>query len=97
MSCFNYKCLKLTNWKTQIYGNNTRAYIYDDFTSRVICALKKESLERPEDFIGLVNLLAAAPLLLEVVRSIENDDGHIPAAIWKLRNEALAKARGEDA
>jgi hypothetical protein len=40
-------------------------------------------------------LIAAAPLLLEALESIENDDGRIPASIWALRNEAIRKARGE--
>ena len=34
----------------------------------------------------------AAPLMFEALKSIENDDGHIPAAIWKLRCDALAAA-----
>lgn len=42
-----------------------------------------------------VQLLAAAPELLEALENIENDDGHIPQAIWDMRNAALAKARGE--
>lgn len=37
-------------------------------------------------------LMVAAPDLLEALQSIENDDGHIPAEIWKLRNVAIAKA-----
>lgn len=39
-------------------------------------------------------LIASAPDLLEALRSIENDDGRIPAAIWELRNAAIAKALG---
>lgn len=39
-------------------------------------------------------LIAAAPELLEALKNIENDDGSIPAAIWKLRNDAIAKAEG---
>src|SRR5690606_37681021 len=41
------------------------------------------------------HLIAAAPDLYEALASIENDDGSIPEAIWKMRNDALAKARGE--
>ncbi len=40
-------------------------------------------------------LIEAAPDMLEALLSIENDDGTIPAAIWDLRNKAIAKARGE--
>jgi hypothetical protein len=41
------------------------------------------------------HLIAAAPAMLAALESIENDDGRIPEAIWKMRNEALSKARGE--
>lgn len=30
--------------------------------------------------------------MLEALKNIENDDGHIPATIWNLRNDAIAKA-----
>ncbi|MEO8824096.1 MAG: hypothetical protein ABI366_11040 [Ginsengibacter sp.] len=36
-------------------------------------------------------LIAAAPDLLEALRSIENDDGGIPETIWKMRNDAIYK------
>lgn len=38
------------------------------------------------------NLIAASKDLLEALQSIENDDGHIPTAIWELRNKAIKKA-----
>ena len=41
-------------------------------------------------------LITAAPDLLEVLKSIENDDGHIPQAIWEMRNAAIDKAEGKD-
>ena len=41
-----------------------------------------------------MDLIAAAPEMYEALASIENDDGKIPAAIWAMRNAALAKARG---
>ncbi|WP_299153122.1 hypothetical protein [uncultured Christiangramia sp.] len=34
-------------------------------------------------------LIAAAPKMYEALKSIENDNGNIPEAIWKLRNEAI--------
>ena len=43
-------------------------------------------------------LQAAADSMAEALASIENDSGHIPEAIWKLRNYALAaykKVRGD--
>ncbi len=40
-------------------------------------------------------LIAAAPDLLEALKNIENDDGRIPATIWKMRNDAIAKAEGK--
>lgn len=39
-------------------------------------------------------LIAAAPDLLEALTNIENDDGRIPSTIWKMRNDAIAKATG---
>jgi hypothetical protein len=30
--------------------------------------------------------------LLEALKSIENDDGSIPAAIWEMRNAAIKRA-----
>lgn len=46
--------------------------------------------------IGLIHasVIAAAPEMYEALRSIENDDGRIPPAIWKMRNDAIAKAEG---
>jgi hypothetical protein len=41
------------------------------------------------------HLISAAPELYEALASIENDDESIPLTIWEMRNEALAKARGE--
>jgi len=40
------------------------------------------------------NLIAAAPDMYEALKSIENDDNSIPAAIWEMRNRAIAKAEG---
>lgn len=40
------------------------------------------------------NLIAAAPELLEALKNIENDDGHVPAPIWDLVCIAIAKAEG---
>ncbi len=37
-------------------------------------------------------LIAAAPDLLEALMNIENDDRKIPETIWKMRNDAIAKA-----
>jgi len=39
-----------------------------------------------------VILNSAAPDMLEALKSIENDDNHIPKAIWEMRNKAIAKA-----
>ena len=41
-------------------------------------------------------LIAAAPDLYEALRNIENDDGSIPATIWKMAQDAIAKAEGRD-
>ena len=42
-----------------------------------------------------ISLISAAPDLYDALSSIENDDGRIPSKIWEMRNDALAKARGE--
>ena len=39
-------------------------------------------------------LIAAAPEMYEALRNIENDDGHMPETIWKMVQDALAKAEG---
>lgn len=39
-------------------------------------------------------MVRMAPELLEFVKNLENDDGHIPANIWAWREEILEKARG---
>lgn len=46
-----------------------------------------------EDGEDTANLLAAAPLMYEALKAIKLD-WHTPLKIWKLRNEALAKAKG---
>ena len=48
-----------------------------------------------EEQTANAHLMEAARDMYEALRSIENDDGSIPEAIWELRNKALAKARGE--
>lgn len=49
---------------------------------------------KPEFTEADARLFAAAPEMLVALKNIENDDGHIPATIWKLRNDAIAKAEG---
>lgn len=46
------------------------------------------------DIDGLLLRLNTWPLMYEALRSIENDDGTIPATIWEMRNAALAAAEG---
>lgn len=40
-------------------------------------------------------LIAAAPLMLEALENIENDDQHMPDTAWELIQAAIAKARGQ--
>jgi len=61
------------------------------------------TLNRPEttpmmtvrDLRGLLARLAAAEAdkreLVEGLRNFENDDGRVPPAIWKIRNDLIAK------
>ena len=39
-------------------------------------------------------LFAAAPLMLEALENIENDDQHMPSTAWELIQAAIAKATG---
>ncbi len=39
-------------------------------------------------------LIAAAPLMLEALENIENDNEHMPSTAWELIQAAIAKARG---
>jgi hypothetical protein len=41
------------------------------------------------------HLISAAPIMLEALKNIENDDGSIPKKIWDMRNAAIAKAEGK--
>lgn len=43
-----------------------------------------------------INIISAAPELLEFALSIENDNNTIPKAIWDLRNKAINKALGNE-
>ena len=43
-----------------------------------------------------MHLIAAAPEMYDLLNSIENDDGKIPAFLWDKIQSALAKARGDD-
>lgn len=45
--------------------------------------------------IANARLIAAAPLMLEALQNIENDDEHMPPSAWKLIQDAIAKAKGE--
>lgn len=59
----------------------------DYYGGTLIC----ESLWRRKD----AHLISAAPDMLEVLLSLENDDNTIPKSIWDLRNKAISKALGE--
>lgn len=53
-------------------------------------AIEKQAADRKR-------LHDAAPAMLHALQSFENDDQHIPAAIWQLRCEAIELATGEPA
>lgn len=48
----------------------------------------------PEEDEANANLIAAAPLMYEALKNIENDDKHMPASAWELIQLALARAEG---
>ena len=76
---------KNTN-KVQVYATN------EDL--EMICQVWKDGLlhNKNQDHLANAKLIAAAPLLLEALQSIENDDNSIPTTIWKMRNDAIKKA-----
>jgi len=39
-------------------------------------------------------LISAAPQMLEALQSLENDDNHIPAPIWKMVQDSIKVALG---
>ena len=43
----------------------------------------------------IIDKETGAPELLAALKSIKNHDGRIPPTIWKMRNDAIAKAEGE--
>jgi hypothetical protein len=43
---------------------------------------------------GNINLISAAPEMLEALKNIENDNGSIPEPLWNLIQTAIAKAEG---
>ena len=63
--------------------------IWDCATGKVLAVMPPLD-DLPEEF----TLFAAAYDLLAALESIENDAGQIPAAIWEMRNAAIARARG---
>jgi|DEB0MinimDraft_3_1074331.scaffolds.fasta_scaffold63928_1 hypothetical protein len=56
--------------------------------------LRKRSDEESE---ANAHLIAAAPDLYDMLKTIENDDGIVPGWLWDRIQATLAKARGEDA
>ena len=40
----------------------------------------------------IANLFCAAPDMLDVLKSLENDDESIPRHIWQMRNDAIYRA-----
>lgn len=83
----------IKKWKTNIRKNCIiQEVINDNLTDEqlyyggdLIC----ESVWDNEN----ASLIAAAPDLLEALQSIENDANTIPESIWKMRNDAIKKAK----
>lgn len=48
-----------------------------------------------EEQAANANLIAAAPDMYDLLSTVENDDGTIPAWLWDKIQMTLAKARGE--
>lgn len=67
------------------YAISKRHYVTDG-SRRTICEMTEHAPT------ANARLIAAAPDLLEALENIENDDGHIPDTIWRMRTEALKKA-----
>jgi hypothetical protein len=72
----------------------TDAFPYSNNKTNKICDI--EIKDAPDqEFIANANLIAAAPEMLEILESIENDDGSIPPGFWKLIKDVIKKAKGE--
>jgi hypothetical protein len=64
----------------------------DDFTHVEGCKMGERLDRCPKQ--KALSLIAAAPELLETLKSLENDNGNIPLWLWEMRNKAIAKAEG---
>ncbi len=42
-----------------------------------------------------LNIIAAAPDMLDALKTIENDAGQVPAWLWEMIQNAIAKAEGK--
>ena len=87
-------------WKVSV-EENTNGWVYVNYSDGSATVRTEDFIKDEKDYgkldlltktIANAKLIAAAPELLEALQNIENDNGSIPATIWKLRNEAINKA-----
>lgn len=64
--------------------------------AQAICAIRWPDRHRPEaEAKANARLIAAAPLMLEALENLENDDGlRMPDSAWELVQEAVEAATG---
>jgi len=93
---FSKKGDSLTNAEKygSFFSNSVDEYPYSAYKSFLSTIIgwhsKNYGIEFPVRKDVVIN--SAAPDMLEALKSIENDDNHIPKAIWEMRNKAIAKA-----
>lgn len=80
-------------WKFEKNPSHTRYLVYLDKGIQPHIAYLSDCYGE-EQTIANGHLIAAAPLMLEALENIENDDKHMPASAWKLIQDAISKARG---
>lgn len=70
----------------------------NDESHATVCTVYGSTSPMNDQYVGAsrltanVNLICAAPDLLEALQNLENDNGQIPDHAWKLVQDAIAKA-----
>ncbi len=77
-----------------IYGSRSEvSYDGSPYTPRICsCVFGGKN---DEQLAANARIIAAAPAMLELVESIENDDGKIPQWLWDRIQAVVKKAKGE--
>ena len=79
-------------------GDHVDINHYDNSKGAIskVIALVTSRVTWLEESRANANLIASAPEMYDFIESLENDNDQIPGFMWKMRDEILAKARGEE-